>query len=910
MRKFKRVVAVLTAVIIAAATIPTALLASGIQAGSSDYIIWQASTNWILADYDGKVNADISEGAGTRKYDTFKKADETGSYYSTDFAEEGNGSPTNLAIINSGINTNTLNFGWLNNNKVLNALAPYLYVAFDYRVKGNDALPVDTILTLNASQTQNGIVAELAKVNVADAEDWKEYPITKINATAFAKSWSTGDLSYTLTSATGGLSGTQTVDIKNVILVLKSNDKTNINQALNKISGIGSIENFTKGVYVGTGSRKDYFKLFENFDETTAQSGRAYAGAYKVSMVYPELCDIALSRTLAAGSDDKNFSDAVTVKVRPVMNYTIKKILVTATDGTPIASTTVKRNSEYTFNMPPQDVTVTAEVVYEEERDIAFLWKNDPGTYHTNPWYSNSGGEWKLVDGGNTSAYEFTISNNQGVAYVYGTNNVSITVARYFDTAYLYTSLKLVTESENRTVRIGITGDMYYDVEVPDSEELVPVKIPLKDIATSATFEEFKIDLTNRQAGDVITVGETVVFNKEIEGTVDESWAKIYDISHYEKSETNTLLGLIGDTEGAIDPWCENLSTIGTVVGWDIAWYYSFQNIAPYILVPKEDKKGEHYFTTFYSSEPIDVSECVDTGYLEFFIYSDTDGIEVPFSVEAGGHAKRTYAPFSVIYDKSKTRDDGYMRVRIPFTYLADAGLNMDQIVRITLKGNQTSLFCDFFLISSFRFYDKYADVPEPEPIVYPEPEPERDLPLELDEKIINAKLDKENMTLYVPENTQVWEILSALTFDTDESNVEFFDSKSIDDDEKVLEETVLTESMSLLLYRRGYFVNRFAIKILATETTQTNIITVEYDSEGDFNEAEGDEYTEYKSNQADTDEDIKVNSNQDEKKEDKQEDQNNGASKIWDICLPLLVVLAAIVSIFATIVVIKKLKK
>lgn len=834
MKKIKKIIAIVVSVVIAISALPLAFWVSGVQSGSKDYIIWQASTDMILGDSESKVNGSFAVGYGEAKYDVFKKVDESGSFFNITFAETGNGVATNYALGESKITDKTSNFGWLNSEKVLNALAPYLYVGFDYRVKGSETLPTDTTLTLNAAQPYNGAIAELAKVNVSGAEEWKEYPVTKINSSAFAKPWYSGSFTASITSALGTLSGTQTVDIRNIILIIKETDKNAINQTLNKVTGITSIANFTKDVYVdGTTGRKDYFKLFNIFDKYTAQSGRNYDSAYNINIDYVEKCDISLSRTKAKGSQDINFADAVTVNVKPEMNYNIKNVTVTAKNGTIIDVATSVRNSQYTFTMPPQDVTVSAEVVYEEEREIAFLWKNDPGTYSVNPWYSNSGGSWQRVDGGDTSAYQFTISKNQGVAYVYGANNVGITVERYFNTAYFYTSLKLVTESEDRTVKIGITDNMYYEVTVPESDKLVPVKIPLKDIAKSATFGTFKIDLTNRQAGDIITVGETVVFNKEIEGTIDEAWAKIYNISHYEKNETNTLLGVIGDTEGTIDPWAENRSDVGTVVSWDLAWYYSFQNIPPYILIPQEDLMGKHYFTTFYGSAPIDASDCVDTGYLEFFIYSDTDGIEVPFSVESGGHANRHFVSFSVIYDKSKARDDGYMRVQIPFTYLSDSGANMDNIVRVTLKGNQTSLFCEYFLISSFRFYDRYADVPEPEPIVVPEPEPERDLPLELDEKIINAKLDKENMVLYVPEDTKMWEILAALTFDTDETNVEFYnvyDKKVADDDE-----TVLTNDFDMIIYRRDYYLNRFIVKPLVTETTTTQTVTVELDSEGNI---------------------------------------------------------------------------
>ena len=503
-----------------------------------------------------------------------------------------------------------------------------------------------------------------------------------------------------------------------------------------------------------------------------------------------------------------------------------------------MAATQLERNAKFSFNMPAQDVTISANIVYEKERELTFLWQNNPGTHNVNPWYSKEGGGWKQVDGFNQTAYEFNITKNEGVVYIYGINNASITLQRYFDTAYFYTNIKLKTESNDRKVKIAVSNNMYYETEIPETDDWTIVKIPLKSIADGPSFGNFRIDLTNRQAGDVITVGETVVFNKELDCTIDEAWAKIYDVSHYEKSDKNTLLGVIGDPDGDVNPWTENGSTVGVVMGWDIAWYYSFQNSAPYIIIPKEDLKGKHYFTTLYGSSLIDASKYVDTGYLEFYIKSETDGIEVPFSVESIGHARSTYATFSVIYDKSKARDDGYMQVRIPFTYFEDAGLNMDRICRVTIKGNQTSAFCDFFLISSMRFYSNLADVPDPDPIVVPEPEPERDMPVEFDTNVLNGKFDVANKTLFVPGNTQIWEVLSALTFDTDETTVDFYqkaDKTFIDD-----ELTVLTEQMTFYIYRRGYFLDKFKIKILTEETTTTVTETVEVD------DGEWEEYIEY----------------------------------------------------------------
>ena len=812
MKRIKGLAAAFTAAVIVFSALPISSFTEA--ATGTDNIIWELNPDNVLSDNEGKVDALFTSGYGEAKYNVYKKCDDAGAYFGSEFSETGNGGE-NYAAAKGSINDKTSGFGWINSRNVLNAIAPYLYISFEYRVTAAEDLPEDATLNISAAQAYDPKIAELASVNVSDAENWTEYPLTKISAPSFDTSWYSGFITYNLSSASGGFNGTQTVEIKNLILVLKNGDKNKINMALNSVSGIADIANFTQGIYVnGSPGRKDYCSLLTSYDKFTSLSGKSYSGAYRLKVDYPENCDIALSRTLAEGSEDINFSDSVTVKVRPAMNYNIEAITATTGDGTVITADVVTRNSEYQFNMPAGDVKVTAKINYEEERELAFLWKCHPATLATDPWYNGPASRpysWSLADGGDESAYKFDITNNAGTINIYGSKNVNVTLERYYDTAYFYTSIKLVTESEDRTVKIGISEGKIYEVTIPDTEEFTLVKIPFKAIAAAQTanFVFFRVYIDNREIGDTIYVGETFVFNKEIDGTVDEAWSQIFDMSGYTKSETNTLLGVIGDTEGTLDPWCEDW--ISTVT-WDLAWYYSFQNMAPYILIPQEDRMGQLYFTTFYGDR-IDAAEYIDTGYLEFYIYCDTDGIEVPFSVEAAGHANRTFATFKVKYDKSKARPDGYMQVRIPFTYFADAGLNMDQILRVTIKGTQTSLFCDYFLISSFRFYSNLADVPDPEPIVEPEPEPERDLPLELDSSIINAKLDKENLTLYIPENTMIWEILAALTFDTDETNVDFYNGKFIEDDE-----TVLTEDMSMVVYRRGYLLTQFNIRQLTEE--------------------------------------------------------------------------------------------
>lgn len=808
LKKFAAIFMVVMTIMSIMSILPMALTMVN-AAEVTDNIVWESNPDMILYDDNKSVNA--FSGTNEAKYDILKKFDNNGAFYSVCFSETGKGSVNNCAIARSPIDYENESFGWLNNKGVLSAIAPYLYITFEYRVSCENPLPSDTVLSVNAIHDNGTKIAELAKVNISGSNSWVKYDTSKIISSSFGNSWKSAYISFSISSSSGNLIGTQTVDIKSIALILNDNDKSVINTALNKVTGIANINNFTKGIYVsGNKGKKNYYDLFKAYDENTCLSQNNYSDSYKVYASYAERCDLALSRTLAEGYEETAISNMVIVKVKPDTNYNIKQVIATKKDGTVIVAKVKKKNSEYTFSMPQSDVTISASVVYEEERELAFLWKNHPASYHTNPKYHNANVGFSIVDGGNQSAYRFVLEKNTGEVRISGNENTNVTAQRYYDTSHFYTSIKLVTESEDRTVKIGISDGMVYEATIPETEGFTSIEIPLKDISKAGNFDYFRVFFDNRQVGDEVYIGETFVFNKKIEGTVDDAWQKIFDMSDYTKSETNTLLGVLCDTDSSKDPWCENGSTVGNVLKWDIAWYYSFQNKAPYILIPNEELKGELYYTTFYQDEfnVTDVTDYIDTGYLEFYIYCDTDGVEIPISVEARGKQPRDFATFKVKYDKSKARDDGYMQVRIPFTYFSDAGIDMSRIGHIVFRGTQTSAFCDFFLISSFRLYSNLADVPDPEPIVEPEPEPERDIPLDLDSNILNAELDKENMILYVPKNTKIWEVLSALNFDTNETNVDFYNGEFIEEDD-----VEVTENMNMVVYRRGYVVTEFSIK-------------------------------------------------------------------------------------------------
>lgn len=465
--------------------------------------------------------------------------------------------------------------------------------------------------------------------------------------------------------------------------------------------------------------------------------------------------------------------------------------------------------------MPNDDLHISVTTKAYVKRDFALLWQFSAGTETSAPGFAGTGAcpfDSQKINAGDQTAYAFTVTKNEGMATIKGRLNQRIGLNQYLDEAEVVIRLKLDTPSSNRTVTVGVSGSTLTKT-VTVGADWTTVRIPLKDLLSGDTLPGLTFSLTERSVGDVLAIGDICIWSQPGLSN-DAGFEHIFDISDYEKQETNTLLGTIGHTEMPVDPWNE-LKLDEQALSWDLAWYYSFQNMAPWIVTPKEEGAGNPYLLTFYGWDvkedkvaPIDVSACIETGYMEFFIKGNKDGMTVPFAVQssAGG---RKYAPFTVTYDASKARSDGYMRVRIPFTYLADMGLDMSTIAWVSIAGMQD--IEDFVLLSSFRLYSHYADVPEPEEPEEEQPPVERDFPLELDASILNARLDIDKRILYVPQNTYIWEVLAALRLDTEEVTVGFFEG----DEEPVTDtERELVEGMLLRLYRRGFTVADFQVVI------------------------------------------------------------------------------------------------
>ena len=199
------------------------------------------------------------------------------------------------------------------------------------------------------------------------------------------------------------------------------------------------------------------------------------------------------------------------------------------------------------------------------------------------------------------------------------------------------------------------------------------------------------------------------------------------------------------------------------------------------------------------------MSEWMETGYLEFYIKSETDGLCIPFNVESMGNSRKCI-PLKVVYHADKARPDGYMKVQIPLSYLYAMGLDLSKIQYIQIRGIQE--VNDDIYLSAFRFYSNLAP-DEPDPVV--EPEETVIYFFQIDEKLFKGTVDHKNLTLTVPYRTYLWELLAGLKFDALDMSVIVKDA----DGRSQTEDVILTADMTLTLMQDGYIVDEYKIVII-----------------------------------------------------------------------------------------------
>lgn len=801
------------AVLIGLASIPIANVITSAQT-QNEFIIFEADSDKIETKYNGNLDASVSSGSSAFK--TIKRYDENGSYFSTDFSIEGNGGTSSNAVFVSGIDNFTKGFGWLSDSRVLKRVAKFFTVQFDYRVTSESELPEDAKLNMSAANTSNNNVCEFGSVSAYDVNSWKKATLELSESFSFA--WQSGFINISLSSASGGLTGIQTVDIRRVKIFVNEDDRLAFNNSI-KQATYTNIENFTKGETIKKDSagNNDIFSLIVANDAQFYSSTSPDNSNKHINIVDNGGAMVTLSKNRA------KCGEKISINIALPLTHGISKIEVKDSKGSLIEVEMGAVNKRYSFAMPEDDVYISIVICEVDEIPLALLWQCDPGTFPYMPYYGGTNSApiniTKIHDTDEGMyVYKFDVTDTQGYITLYGMNSGTYLLEDFYDTAYVTFRVKYNTETTNKTIKIGTKIDGPVK-ELTVGDGWVEIGAYFKELSSSSIgWDYFEFDVSGLSVGDTLCVGSAFIWSDKPESSY-AGLEKIRDISHYQKKETNIKMFEIGDTTAAINPWNSPNGQSVCPIHFDRAWHTVFQNMYAWEIYNQENIPPNAYSLEFYyngngtpESANGGMRNYIDTGYIEFFMKTKAEGYTLPLVVLSSNSA---VLPIYAKYDSSKAREDGWMCVRIPFTYLSDFGMDIGTIDRIGIRGSEP-LPSEVYL-SSFRFYTNYADNPDPAPIEEEVPPEERDLPIELDTSIINAVLDKENKILYVPKNTHIWEILSAITFDTNESYVWFYDT--IKEEFISDEELLVTDMFDMSIYRRDIFVDSFIVQYLVSET-------------------------------------------------------------------------------------------
>lgn len=215
------------------------------------------------------VNAVIpSDSELTSTYTTTKVNDQDGVYYSTEFTVNGNGSDTENTVIDTGIEFTQSGYAWLNNTDILNLIAPYLNVRFQYRFDGTlpTGEPMLYIKAHNEYDTVTTPVANLGNIQLTTVGEWVDAEINAGSISGFTDVWNNADIGFNLYVDGEGNSfeGTQKIDIRDFRIEIDEADRAVVNYILEKMTGIDEIEGFTSGEDIRTDlvGNKDYYAVF------------------------------------------------------------------------------------------------------------------------------------------------------------------------------------------------------------------------------------------------------------------------------------------------------------------------------------------------------------------------------------------------------------------------------------------------------------------------------------------------------------------------------------------------------------------------------------------------------------------------------------------------------------------------
>lgn len=809
MIKYKHFISLILACAIILCTIPLCLFT--FADSSKTFIVWEADSDRVLTECDRNINAFNSGENGQIIGNVSKQYDSEGGFYRTELSLSDKGGQKAQATAKAKFSSNLSGFGWMANKDTLNAIKPYLKISFQYRLNSTGEIPQDAKLCIFASTKNKLEVAKLITVPMDVGSSWQMIDFENVESD-FSAVWSDGYFSVGLYSEKSSFSGNLILDIKGLRLAISSDDQVNINKALNNVKNINRIANFTRGVSISKYQGiNNYYSLFTGYDKKSAYSNQESDGYGIVNLIESENCDISVSQTKAKTTVGDTNGETIVVEVSVLSGYKVSDLVITDVNNKKVKWLEIKTNEQYSFRMPSSSVKVEVKIEPLNFEDVQLLYQIKAASHQDAPWYwgSERPYEYAVVPGENEAAYLFRVTQNSGTITVYGIGNKTSSMVDYYDTAMITIRMKTETDTP-RTINICADSatevSQYFEI----TNEWKTFTLPLKELAASGNFTYLSLTFDDFEIGDNFLLGTVNVWSIDTGKSDEENYQALMDMSDYEKSQSNDILGIIAYFGKSDYPWDEDESGY---VNRDAAWYLSFRDEVPWLVSTNKVDEILPYQLCFYDANipitengRINVSEYIDTGYMEFYIKSSSEKCTIPFTLQSFGNNERQWVPFTITYDVSKARDDGFMCFRIPFTYFKDLGLDMTSIGLLAITGCQE--LPEEIYLSPVRFYTNYAEIEDPIEVTEDEELEERDIPIELDSSIINAVLDKDFYELLVPENTYLWEILSAITFDSNDITVDFMENDEILIDEN----EIITQGMVMRLYRRGQQIQQFEV--------------------------------------------------------------------------------------------------
>lgn len=815
------------------------------------------------------------------------KSDEKGFYYEISIGQNGGWG----AVLRTGYTVDIVDhyIGGTYDQKLINKVLPYLTLKAEVRLPadGNNGKnssfeigripmwnPQSRIPFLKISDTENSGV-------YANPGEWHQLEYTYIGDKTFGDHLA-DNLFYVSACGEGDDAPAEdapvTIGIRNLKLVVKEKDRAAFNQVLtdagyNPEDGSGSWgwrEDvvFEKDVNGNT----DYFGTMIKYDAKS-----------ECSVNYPDRIitnggaengTLTLGRKIAKPNANVNFT------VAPAEGYRISRIVVTNTDGTSFSVVGIK-NNKGSFKMPDSDAAVTAVFVKKDSK-LKILYQADPlgsngsasvtGGAVTRSAVEESLNAWKIVYGDKPDSGYGNIRFTSGSVNSFADSIIPDGAEMTFKAKTSGGSKKLVIVSDNGTEK-SLTLD----------SSLKSFVIPVKGLYGSIP-SEIKMYVVNAAKGDEIYICGIDIWSEPTAGrTTDQLYEQLWDISDYEMKSENRQVAILGDPDGDVSPWA---SANGDVPSWSLAWFDEFKGEAPWYATFKENKTGEIYSLDFYNAwdytkEQPDISEWVETGYMEFWVKSETDNLVIPMDV---CNSDGTRAMLRVVYKKSKARSDGYMRVRIPLIYMASMGLDLAHIRWLHIRSIEPVK--DDIYLTAFRFYSNLAP-DKPDPVKPVEVEPEYNF--SIDASMYSAKIDYAKKTITVSDGDQIWQLLSALRFEIFGTTAVIYkaDGMRVTNDNEYF-----ADGMSLEIVFDGYTYDEFKIMINGA-SKNNNTIDNSYNGNTvyipDDSVADGDN-TETK---------LVVTKKRRIKKKNTGAGTENGFPTVWIIVAAVAVVAAAGVTVF-----------